>query len=355
MTAREAEASAYFEIKNLSHRYGDAEALSGVSLALRRDEIVALIGPSGSGKSTLLAAIAGMITPYMGEVFLNGRALLGLAPEARGLGMVFQDYALWPHMSVRQNIAFPLRARGIAGAQISRRVDEALARVELSGFGARRPEQLSGGQRQRVALARAIVAETSLLLLDEPLSALDPATRLSVRGQLADILRKLKIATIIVTHDREEAFEFADRVALLVDGKVQQDGAAQELYERPANLAVAKFMGVNLMAAELLGEGRARLDGVGAVVALARNFKPGRAYLAIAPEQTRLVEGGAANAIIGRREKMHYRGGEYRVQVVLRDGANPVTVEARSTREPKGDLLHVQLAAENLHVLSQAP
>ena len=164
---------------------------------------MALLGPSGSGKSTLLAAIAGIVKPHAGEILVDGRNLLDLPTEARGLGMVFQDYALWPHMTVAQNVAFPLRARKYPSRAISDRVDGALKRVGLQGFELRRPHQLSGGQQQRVALARAIAAETQLLLLDEPLSALDPATRSSVRGELAEILRKLDLTTIIVTHDRE--------------------------------------------------------------------------------------------------------------------------------------------------------
>jgi ABC-type Fe3+/spermidine/putrescine transport system ATPase subunit len=354
MSATEANGAGYFQIKNLSHRYGETIALKDISLALRRDEILALIGPSGSGKSTLLAAIAGMIKPQSGEILLGGRDLLRLPPEARGLGMVFQDYALWPHMTVGQNIAFPLRARGIPAGEIETRVNEALARVDLVDFAARFPEQLSGGQRQRVALARAVVAETSLLLLDEPLSALDPATRLAVRSQLADILRRLALATIIVTHDREEAFEFADRIALLVGGAVQQYGSAQELYERPANLAVAKFMGVNVLAAKLLGDRRASLDGLSEPLVLPSSFKPGRAYLAIAPEQTRIVAGGDANVIACRRAKTHYRGGEYRVQVTFGTGAGQVDLEARSKLVPNGDLLHVQLPVESLHVFAEA-
>jgi putative spermidine/putrescine transport system ATP-binding protein len=359
MRATQADGAGYFQIKNLSHQYGETVALKSVSLELRRDEILALIGPSGSGKSTLLAAIAGMIKPQAGEIVLGGHNLLGLPPEARGLGMVFQDYALWPHMTVGQNIAFPLRARGIGGAEIARRVKEVLARVDLPGFTERRPEQLSGGQKQRVAVARAVIAETRLLLLDEPLSALDPATRLSVRSQLADILRKLGLATIIVTHDREEAFEFADRIALLVDGAVQQFGSAQELYERPANLAVAKFMGINILPAKLLGDREACLDGVSEPLALPCSFtcrfKGELVYLAIAPEQTRIVERGGTNVIVCRRAKTHYRGGEYRVQVIVESGAGQVALEARSKLVPQGDLLHVQLPAASLHVFSQAP
>jgi ABC-type Fe3+/spermidine/putrescine transport system ATPase subunit len=357
MLLSESRGAPYLEINNLSHSYGKTAALRNVALGLHRNEILALIGPSGSGKSTLLAAIAGMIAPHAGEIRLSGRDLLSLAPESRGLGMVFQDYALWPHMTVGQNVAFPLRARSIARAEIAARVGAALARVNLRGYEGRRPEELSGGQRQRVALARAVVAETSLLLLDEPLSALDPATRASVRSQLADILRQLNLTTIIVTHDREEAFEFADRIALLVDGQVQQHGAAQEIYERPANLAVARFMGVNVLTVELLGDRQARLDGVSEPLLLPRDCGAGPAYLAIAPEQTRIVEPDVPgnNVIEGRLSKTQYRGGEYRVQVTVGTGASRFNLEARSKIAPLRESLHVQLPADSLHVLSQAP
>jgi iron(III) transport system ATP-binding protein len=212
----------FFEIKNLSHVYGDTPALRNVSLSVNKSEVLALLGPSGSGKSTLLASIAGMITPTRGEIFLGGgRNLLDFATELRGLGMVFQDFALWPHMTVAQNVGFPLRVRKLAQTEIAKRTQRALERVGLVGFAARRPHELSGGQQQRVALARAVIAETRLLLLDEPLSAPDPETRSSVRRELADILRTLDLTTILVTHDREEAFELADRIVVLIDGNIQ--------------------------------------------------------------------------------------------------------------------------------------
>jgi ABC-type Fe3+/spermidine/putrescine transport system ATPase subunit len=237
---------AFLVLQNICHRYGDKLALDNVSLEVRKSEIVALLGPSGSGKSTLLNAIAGIVKPSQGRIVVDGRELSQLPPEARQLGMVFQDYALWSHMTVSENVAFPLRVRKRPRQEISARMTNALQRLGLQDFAARRPQQLSGGQQQRVALARAVVAEAQLLLLDEPLSALDPATRLSVRGELAEILRKLDLTTIIVTHDRDEAFELADRVAILVEGRIQQYATPQEVYEQPSNLAVARFMGANL-------------------------------------------------------------------------------------------------------------
>lgn len=346
----------YLEIRNLSHHYGHSLALKDVSLQLEQNKILALIGPSGSGKSTLLAAIAGIVNPYAGEILLDGCDLLELPPETRGLGMVFQDYALWPHMTVAQNLEFPLRARKkFAREEIDKRVGDALKRVGLRGFERRRPHELSGGQQQRVALARAIVGETRLLLLDEPLSALDPATRLSVRGELADLLRILNLTTVIVTHDREEAFELADRVALLVDGEIQQHGLAQEIYERPANLIVARFMGVNLLRVYMIGGREARILGISGHLQLPGSYTPGAAHVTIAPERTRIVDASweAKNVFRGQLLKAQYRGGEYRVRVRL--GLGGANIEARSKIRPIGDGVYVHLPVENIYVLETKP
>ncbi len=345
----------YLQIRNLSHRYDQKLALSNISLDVAKSEILALLGPSGSGKSTLLAAIAGIVKPLAGEILIGGRSLLNLPPEARGLGMVFQDYALWPHMTVSQNIAFPLRARKYPSVVVNQRVDEALKRVGLQGFELRRPHQLSGGQQQRVALARAIAAETQLLLLDEPLSALDPATRSSVRGELAEILRQLHLTTIIVTHDREEAFELADRIAVLVDGEIQQHGGPQEVYERPANIVVARFMGVNVLSLEALCSTTGQLDGAGGHFELPNlnGVKPSR--IAIVPERTWTVSlaGGLNNVIPGQLVKGQYRGGEYRLHVRVGNGSDGEIIEARSKTAPTGERLFVHLPVEAIHVIPE--
>jgi ABC-type Fe3+/spermidine/putrescine transport system ATPase subunit len=270
--------------------------------------------------------------------------------------MVFQDYALWPHMTVAQNVAFPLRTRKYPSRAINSRVDDALRSVDLQGFELRRPHQLSGGQQQRVALARAIAAETQLLLLDEPLSALDPATRSSVRGELAEILRKLDLTTIIVTHDREEAFELSDRIAILVDGEIQQHGVPQEVYERPANLTVARFMGVNLLSLEALCDARAQLHGAPSHFQLPNlaGVKPTR--IAIVPERTWVVNlsAGLNNVIAGQLVKSQYRGGEYRLQLRVGTSGDGEIIEARSKAAPTGDLLYVHLPVEAIHIIPQS-
>jgi ABC-type Fe3+/spermidine/putrescine transport system ATPase subunit len=346
----------YFQIRNVSHRYDQELSIKNISLNVARSEILALLGPSGSGKSTLLAAIAGIVKPHAGEILVGGRNLLDLPPEARGLGMVFQDYALWPHMTVAQNVEFPLRARKYPSRAINGCVADALRRVGLQGFELRRPHQLSGGQQQRVALARAIAAETQLLLLDEPLSALDPATRSSVRGELAEILRKLDLTTIIVTHDREEAFELADRIAVLVDGEIQQYAEPQEVYERPANIVVARFMGVNVLSLEALCDAQSQLPGTPGHFQLPNLSGEKASSITIVPERTWVVSlsAGLNNVIPGQLVRGQYRGGEYRLQVRVGSSGGGEIIEARSRAAPTEEVLYVHIPVEAIHVIPQS-
>ncbi len=345
----------FLEIGNVFHSYGGKPALKDASLEVKKSEVLALLGPSGSGKSTLLAVIAGIIKPDSGKVALDGRDLLVLPPASRGIGMVFQDFALWPHMTVAENVAFPLRARRRPPDEVKKRVEEALKRVDLQGFEGRRPHELSGGQQQRVALARAIIGQTQLLLLDEPLSALDPATRSVVRNELADILRTLNLTTIIVTHDREEAFELADQVAVLVDGVIQQNGRPAEVYERPANLTVARFMGVNVLPIEVLRGGEARLRAGASRLELPYPARDGAAHLVIAPERTWISENhnGSKNVVPGRVLRSEYLGGAYRLQVRIGDINEGPTIEARSNKSPGGETISLCLPVEAIHVLHE--
>lgn len=341
------------EIKTLTHFYGSTAALKDVSLKVNQREVLALLGPSGSGKSTLLSVIAGIVTPSKGKILLDGRNLLELPTESRGLGMVFQDFALWPHMTVAQNVAFPLRARKSSPSEVAIRTDKALARVGLDRLAARWPHELSGGQQQRVALARAVVADTRLLLLDEPLSALDPATRSSVRRELAEILRRLELTTIIVTHDRDEAFQLADKIAVLVDGELRQVAGPEEVYERPEDLTVARFMGANLIAAHVLGDNRIDIDDGAGTLTLASPATPGPVHLAIVPEQVQITENQLGeNTLRAHLISAQYCGGEYRLQ--LRIGAGQ-TIEARSKIAPAHDVVFVRLPAETIHVIQKSP
>lgn len=230
-------------VKNLVKHYRTVRAVDEVSFDVRPGEFLALLGPSGSGKTTILMMIAGFEVPTSGAVFIGGRDVTDVAPHRRELGMVFQRYALFPHMSVAENVAFPLKIRGVPSGQRLSRVEEALAMVRLSGLGDRHPDQLSGGQQQRVALARVIAYRPSLLLMDEPLGALDRKLREEMQIELKHIQRHLGTTLIYVTHDQDEALMLADRIAVLHEGRLQQIGPPTELYDQPANAFVADFIG----------------------------------------------------------------------------------------------------------------
>ena len=231
------------EIDRVEKHYGPVAALAGVSLTFADGEFFGLLGPSGSGKTTLLRAIAGFVEPDAGEIRLDGRDIGHTPVHKREIGMVFQNYALFPHMSVFDNVAFGLSVRGQPTADIKRRVGEMLALVRLSGMEKRTPRQLSGGQQQRIALARALVTRPRLLLLDEPLGALDKRLRQQMQIELKQIQREVGITTIFVTHDQEEALTLSDRIAIFDEGKVVQAGSPHEVYERPATAFAANFLG----------------------------------------------------------------------------------------------------------------
>jgi putative spermidine/putrescine transport system ATP-binding protein len=230
-------------LDGVSRDFGAFNALKDVNLEVARGEFIALLGPSGCGKSTALNCLAGLLTLTSGSIWLDDTRVDKLKPEQRGFGMVFQNYALFPHMSVRRNVGFGLAMQGRPGAEIARRVDEALALVRLTAQGDKLPGQLSGGQQQRVAIARAIVIEPPLVLMDEPLSNLDAKLRLEMRAEIRRIHGIVGSATIYVTHDQDEALSLADRVVVLREGRVRQIGTPEELYARPLHADVAEFMG----------------------------------------------------------------------------------------------------------------
>ena len=231
-------------LKGIDLSFGKTHVLKGINLEIEPGEFFAFLGPSGCGKTTLLRLIAGFESAQEGQVIIGGKEVSHLPPWKRNLGMVFQSYALWPHMTVRKNVAFGLEERHVPREECNKRVDWALELVGLLDLASRRPSQLSGGQQQRVALARTIVIEPQALLLDEPLSNLDAKLRVQMRRELRQLQRKLSVTTIFVTHDQEEANTTADRIAVINDGIVQQIGTPMELYDRPANLFVANFLGV---------------------------------------------------------------------------------------------------------------
>src|SRR5712671_7223827 len=232
-------------LKNISKNYGATPAVADISLDVERGEFFGLLGPSGCGKTTTLRMIAGLEKPDSGSIEFDGRDITNLPAERRGFGMVFQNYALFPHLNVAENVAFGLRARHRPNPEIKERVKSALELVQLPGYEKRKVDELSGGQQQRVAIARAIAIEPALLLFDEPLSNLDVALREETRRELRALVKRLNLTAVYVTHDQEEAFALCDRIAVMDKGRVQQVGAPRELYDHPANVIVARFLGNN--------------------------------------------------------------------------------------------------------------
>jgi ABC-type Fe3+/spermidine/putrescine transport system ATPase subunit len=321
------------ELQGLTKRFAAtaAAAVDGVSLVVAPGEFVTLLGPSGCGKTTTLNLIAGFIPPDKGEIRLGGRSVGGLPPFRRDLGVVFQDYALFPHMTVAENIGFGLRMRGVAAKEIESRVAEALALVQLDGLGARRPLQLSGGQRQRVALVRALVVRPTMLLLDEPLSNLDLKLREEMRAEITGLQRRFEIATVFVTHDQGEALTMSNRIAVMRSGRIEQVGTSSDIYERPATRFVANFIGsINMLPAKVeavdsSGAGRLWTTAGPAVAQLPAGVIPGAdVTLTVRPERLRLATAGAAPA--GRAswpvtiESLTYLGSRFELRLRLADG-----------------------------------
>ena len=317
---------ASLRLERLAKRFGEVPAVEDLSLEVRDGELVSLLGPSGSGKTTTLRLIAGYEAPGGGEIYLEDRPIGQLPPERRNVGMVFQNYALFPHLSVFDNVAFGLRMRRIPPDELRGRVEEALALVRLEGLAERYPRQLSGGQQQRVALARAIVFRPALLLLDEPLSALDRKLRAQMQLELRQLQRQTGLTTLYVTHDQEEALALSDRIAVMSGGRLQQYGTPREIYERPANAFIVDFIGVaNLLEVELIPNGPAgplaRIGGL--TFPFAPSGEPprlGSARLAIRPEQVQLSRASAPGAVPGRVTSSVYLGTTTHVYVTLEGG-----------------------------------
>jgi iron(III) transport system ATP-binding protein len=316
-------------IERVNLSYGANHVLKDVSLDILPGEFFAFLGPSGCGKTTLLRLIAGFAQNDTGRVLVGGQDVSGLPPWKRDVGMVFQSYALWPHMSVRRNVAFGLEERGLPRDEIEARVDEALALVGLKHLGERRPSQLSGGQQQRVAVARTVAVRPKVLLLDEPLSNLDAKLRVQVRRELRDLQQSLGLTTIFVTHDQEEANTICDRIAVMADGAVQQVGSPMALYERPANLFVANFLGTaNALEGRLSQDGEARLFEIGDAIRLpvpAEARPPEGARLVFRPQDASLGEGPGVSlpGVVAHRE---FLGAS--VRYAVRIGASEIVVDA---------------------------
>ncbi len=327
---------AYLQVVGIRKRFGDVVALDGVTLAVERGEFFTLLGPSGCGKTTLLRIVAGFETPDEGQVWLEGQDITDLPPNRRSMGMVFQAYSLFPNMTAEENVEFGLRVRGVAPEVRSRRVAELFDLIGLSHARRRYPYQLSGGEQQRVALARALAVEPRVLLLDEPLSALDAKIRVQLREEIRLIQGRLGITTLYVTHDQEEAMAISDRVAVLSRGRVEQVGTPPEIYDRPATPFVAGFVGTmnRLEVVVQDGEG-AWVDyrGLRLQVDAARGFAPGtRVLVLVRPEVVQLHETpdrepGLKGTVISRA----FAGATTRLRVQLEVGGDMV-VDVPSVR-----------------------
>ena len=317
-------------VEHLTKRFGQNAVVADVGLSIAEGELFTLLGPSGCGKTTLLRLIAGFYEPDAGEVRFGDRVVNSVPPHERGIGMVFQNYALWPHMTVAENVSYGLKLRKVPPAEIAARVEGVLGKVKLAGLGGRYPGQLSGGQQQRVALARALVLNPQILLLDEPLSNLDAKIRIQVRAEIRKLQKELGITTIYVTHDQEEALTLSDRIAVFDQGRVRQIGPPKTLYERPANRFVADFIGINnLVDGKVLAVDAAQRTvraetAFGEVAAISEApLKPGdRCVISVRPENLALEgqPGGGVNRLTGRISFAAYLGNTLRYDVDLGQG-----------------------------------
>jgi spermidine/putrescine ABC transporter ATP-binding subunit len=346
-------------LDGVTKRFGKTTALDDVTLMVRRGELMTLLGPSGCGKTTLLNLVAGFLTPDSGEIAIAGRRMTDVPAYRREIGIMFQNYALFPHMSVAANVGYGLRMRRIAKAEIARRVGEALALVKLAGLEDRKPRQLSGGQQQRVALARALVIRPQVLLLDEPFSALDRNLRASMQVELKEIQRKLGVTAIFVTHDQSEALSLSDRIAVIADGRIRQLDIPDEIYRHPLDRFVASFIGdANVLRARL-----ERIDGAVATVVLgaARVAVPARTLqggavgdpvdLFVRPEGLCVAENEAAAAVHGLVAAQIYQGGHIDLYVEVPQAVSGrvllrVPSHEGASLRPPGTRIAIALAAD---------
>ncbi len=355
-------ATPFIRVARLTKRYGAAAVVDDVSFEVEQGELLTLLGPSGCGKTTTLRCIGGFIEPDGGTISIDGKDMAGVPPYRRHLGMVFQTYALFPHLTVRENIAFGLRVRGVGGAELNTRVARALDMVRLGEFGTRLPRQLSGGQQQRVALARALAYQPRVLLLDEPLSNLDARLRVEMRTEIRALQQQLGVTALYVTHDQEEALSISDRVMVIDRGRIEQLSAPWDLYNRPQTRFVAGFVGTaNILPAQL------ESTPTGPALRVADNFTfpltmpavqpPGAVWLVVRPEAIALGAADAAGGIcgeliattmLGAHIRAEVRLGAHRLQVDIAHGGTALAARL-------GEAVSLHLDAERIVLLPREP
>ncbi len=332
-------------IQNAVKRYGDFTALDGVTLDIREGEFFTLLGPSGCGKTTLLRMIAGFNSIEGGDFFFGDKRINDMPAHKRDIGMVFQNYAIFPHLTVEENVAYGLKARNVPRAEIKKRVADALELVQIAHLSSRKPNELSGGQQQRVALARSFVIEPSVLLMDEPLSNLDAKLRVQMRTVIKKLQRRLGITTIYVTHDQEEALAISDRIAVMKEGKIMQIGSPSEIYAKPASPFVAGFIGVsNFIECEVSGKAEKALvrfkNGLELNMRLARDYT-GKAVFSVRPEQLNFASEGMS----GKTLFSTFLGDFTEYEVQLDDGQSLIVNEYTKDTDvihPVGEHVHIR-------------
>ena len=350
-------AKAVVELRGCTRDYGSVRAVDALDLGVHEGEFLSLLGPSGCGKTTTLNLIAGFVEPTAGRILVDGEDVTGRPAHLRGLGVVFQSYALFPHLSVFENVAFGLRERRVAGGEVARRVGDALELVRLDRRGGQRPSELSGGMQQRVALARALVYRPRVVLLDEPLAALDKKLREEMRGELREIQRSVGITTVFVTHDQAEALGLSDRIAVMSRGRIEQLGTPREIYDHPATRFVADFIGASTVL-----RGRAvAVDRLAVAGDMSLRVVAGRALrageeveLAIRPERVQLAPGPGDNVLDARIEGLVYQGAQTEVTARLGDGQRVLVFVTEPAPAPlaPGQAVRLHLPADAFMLLA---
>jgi putative spermidine/putrescine transport system ATP-binding protein len=351
----------FLRLEGLTKGFDGTLAVDRLSLSIERGEMLALLGPSGSGKTTTLRLLAGFEVPDQGRVIVEGEDVTSQQPVARRFGMVFQHYALFPHLDVGENLAFGLESLGVSGDDLGRRVARALSLVDLAGFERRRIGQLSGGQQQRVALARALAPEPRVLLLDEPLSNLDPALRERTRREIRELIRRVGITTLLVTHEQDEAFDLGDRVAVLQRGRLEQAGTPEDLYASPANQFVAEFVGQSSSVGVVIvgpadGGLRIRVESAEWDIPQTPDLPPGPAIMVVRPEALRLMP-PAPGALTGTITERRFTGATSLFTILTEAGSSiEVTGPPRSVSAgERVGIMPSRRAGGGIHLFPQSP